>query len=108
NEIEWIAATRPYRTARPSTSSIGAPTCRRRTEVRLDDFRVTPDIRGRALRDCLSVVEHLDPFAESEDQRHVVLDDEQAELEVRRKRRQGSDQRLGFRFVQAGGGLVEK
>src|SRR5262245_65693925 len=85
NEISRSAATRPYRTASPSTVSIGASG---RPEVRLDHARVRPHLAREPLGDRAAVVEHVDPMAEPEDERHGLLDQEHHELEHARDGRE--------------------
>src|SRR6185436_12641016 len=44
------------------------------TKIRLDDFRVAPDLRGIALRNDASFGQHDDARAQPHDEFHVVLD----------------------------------
>src|SRR5262245_21867450 len=108
-EISRSAAPRPYRTASPSTVSIGRLFLSRGgTEVRLDHARVPAHLVRKPLGDRPPVVEHVDPMAEPEDQGHVVFDHEQPELELARHGRERLQQALRLGLVEAGRGLVEQ
>ena len=51
-------------------------------EVRLDHARVGPDLGRWPLRDLLAVVEHRDPLGDAHHDLHVVLDQQDRELEL--------------------------
>src|SRR6267142_2821581 len=52
------------------------------TEVGLDHARIALDLAGRTLRDLLAVVQHGHPVGDLHDHPHVVLDQDDGQLQI--------------------------
>src|SRR5258708_25969195 len=52
------------------------------SKIRLDHFWITLHLRRRTHRDCLAVIQHSDLFADRHDQLHVVLDQQDRQVEA--------------------------
>ena len=76
-------------------------------EVRRDDARVVADLAGRALGDDRARLEAVDPVADRQDQRQVVLDDDERGVELLLHALDQRAERLGLALRDAGGRLVE-
>src|SRR3984957_3313521 len=72
------ARTGPYETRTPETSSKGIVA---RPQVGVDDVRVLSDFGRRALCDFLAVVQDKDLFAYVHHKPHIVLDEEDGDVE---------------------------
>src|SRR5216683_6215764 len=75
-ETSCNASTEPYRTLRSVTSSIGGL-----AEIGGDDAGVAQHLGGQTVGDELPEIEHDQPLAQPRHERHVVLDDQDAEAE---------------------------
>src|SRR4030095_5037565 len=73
-ETPWSTSTAPYATVTSSSVSKGLV----RSEIGANDLGVALDLRRRALRDLLAVVQDDDPVAEAHHQLHVVLHEQHA------------------------------
>ena len=79
-----------------------------RPQVGLDDLRVVLDLVGRALGNDLAKVEHGDALADPHDQTHVVLNEEDSDLEGVPDLDDVLHELGGLGGVHAGGGLVQE
>src|SRR5690242_3276822 len=77
-------------------------------EVGGDHLLVAADLARRANRDRLAVIEHLDPLAHTEDDAHVVLDEEHAAAEVVADACDRLGELQALVVVEPGRGLVEQ
>src|SRR4051795_10142513 len=71
------AGTPAYATSRPSRTSASEVSATA-TQIRVRDVDVAPHLVRRPLRERPPLVEHLDPVAHLHDQRHVVVDQQDA------------------------------
>ena len=81
---------------------------RRLAEVGGSDVEVRADLRGRSLGQRRALVEHADAIADLHDQRHVVVDQEDAGLVLAPDRAHHRREVGHLRLRQPGGGLVEQ
>src|SRR5262249_35450537 len=72
------------------------------------DLLVLTDLARRANRDRLAVVQNLDPFADAEDDPHVVLDEQHGAAELPADRGDVLRQQQALRVVETGRRLVEE
>src|SRR5215218_3168150 len=103
-ETPCSAVIGPYRalTSRSSSSGTLLP------EVGLDHLRVGAHLGGRALGDLPSEIENVDAVADRHDERHVVLHQEDRQLEVLLQAPERALQLLDLFVVEAAGRLVQE
>src|ERR1051325_1302875 len=72
------AGTPPYDTTSFSRTSAGSDITARASQIGVRDVDVVPDLLGCALGERAALVEDVDPVADVEDQRDVVVDEQHA------------------------------
>src|SRR5262245_32340699 len=110
------AGTVPYRTSSPATSSAGRSLLNRvdlllraaAAEVRVGDVDVAADLVRRALGERAALVEHVDAVGDLHDQRHVVVDEQDAGLVLVADRAHDCEEVVYLRLGESRGRLVHE
>src|SRR5215212_3797354 len=79
-----------------------------RAEVGLDHGRLPPNLVWAALGDGLAVIEDMDTIAQSHDQAHVMVDDQDAATTPLADALEGRQQDLDLGVVETGSWLIKK
>src|SRR5437764_14789609 len=105
SERPWSARTEPYAACRSvsSSSAIGFG-----SQVGLDDGGVLAHLAGRSLRDLPAEVQDDDAVRDAHDQVHVVLHDQQRQVQLVVDAADQLAQLGDLVVVQAAGGLVQQ
>src|SRR5262249_15953974 len=100
----------PYATASDSTLSTVRSARGRASpaEIRLDDPRARLNLSRRALGDLLAVVQNGHPIGDLHDHAHVVLDQDDGEVEIGDEAAQQPHERACLALGHAGGRLVQQ
>src|SRR5262245_48466836 len=77
-------------------------------EIGLNNLRIIPDLFWKAASDCLSIINNLDPFADSHYHFHIVFDQKNRQAKSISYLLDETHQFVLFRGVQACRGLIKQ